>query len=130
MAGGADIDVAEIRAKGLATAGLGNGGEIVSLYADRLDRVYPRGEYGGQEEKEEEGGRWEGSDVGSREEGGGDADAVVAGSDFEGVEPVEEGESGAAAVGEGGTSAKDPSEMRLSRRIARSGIASRREAER
>lgn len=129
MAGGADIDVAEIRAEGLATAGLGNGGGIVPFYADRLDRVYPRGEYGGQEE-EEEGGRWEGSAVGSREEWEGDADAVVAGSDFEGVEPVEEGESGAAAVGEGGTSAKDPSEMRLSRRIARSGMASRREAER
>lgn len=105
------------------------------MFADGLDRVYPHGEQGDDEEGWGEG--WEGGKeeeeeeeaiaaLGPRGEGEGGEENAIFRSDFDGVEAEEEREEGvvAAAV------AKDPSEMRLSRRIARSGIASRREAER
>ena len=127
-------------------AGLGDGGEVVSSNAGGLDPLFPHKnqqgdqekgleewvgwERDGWEEEEEEGGALSAS--GARWEGEGGADAAVFGSDFDGVETEEEREGGvaAAAAGEESAAAKDPSEMRLSRRIARSGIASRREAER
>lgn len=121
------------------TVGLGDGGEIVPLYAGGLDPLCPHKK---QEDDEEKGPlRWDdweegggsASALGARWEGAGGADVCVFGSDLDGVEPEEEREEGvaaAAAAGEGSAAGKDPSEMRLSRRIARSGMASRREAER